>query len=121
VPEAPRGTARLVVSMRIIQISADDRLLSAHTPVGATLELRMPGWRPLPNPAPAASAASAAAATTPAGIPLRRGHELNFTPFGPHLVLHAVNTELRYGFEFPLTLRFENAGAVEAALIVGTH
>lgn len=138
VPEAPKGTKRLVVSMRIIQISADDRLLAARTPVGAALELRQSGWqRPFQvmhavsvqsaaSTARAASAPLAAntpSATTepPPGILLRRGHDLNFTPFGPHLVLHEVNTDLHYGFEYPLTLRFEKAGEVEAALIIGTH
>ncbi len=107
VPEAPKGTRELVVSMRIVQISADDRLLSAWTPVGAALELRLP-------------AALRGAGGTP-GIPLARGRELNISPFGPHLVLRDVNTDLRHGYEYPLTLVFEKAGTVEAGLIVGTH
>ncbi len=116
VPEAPRGTSRLVVSMRIIQISDDDRLLSAHTPVGRALDLHVPA-----RPHALAPAASGPAPAEPGGIALQRGRELSLSPFGPHLVLRDVNTELRFGFEYPLTLRFEKAGHVEAALIVGTH
>lgn len=107
VQEAPKGTRELVVSMRIVQINADDRLLSAWTPVGAALELRVPAALREPDGAP--------------GIPLSRGRDLNITPFGPHLVLRDVNTDLRHGYEYPLTLVFAKAGTVEAGLIVGTH
>lgn len=107
VQEAPKGTRELVVSMRIVQIVADDRLVAASTPVGAALELRLPASLHKEGERPA--------------IPLRSGRELNISPVGPHFVLRDVNTDLRYGFEYPLTLVFEKAGKVEAALIVGTH
>ena len=112
VPPAPKGTPELRVSMRIISITRDDRLLSAQTTIGE-LALRVPG-----HAAAAASGAASGAGQVP-GIPLRSGRDLTVNLFGPHFVLKGVQTELLHGAEYPLTLHFERQGAVEAALIVG--
>jgi copper(I)-binding protein len=106
VPPAPKGTADLTVSLRIIQITQDDRLIGAETTIGE-LTIWVPQHLRRPEMEP--------------GIPLRRGRELTVNLFGPHLVLWDVNTDLVHGAEYPLTLRFERYGGVEAALIVGEH
>jgi copper(I)-binding protein len=106
VPPAKKGTAELTVSMRIIQITRDDRLLAAATTVG-DLSVWVPPAMRRPGQTP--------------GIALRSGHELTVNLFGPHLVLWDVNTDLVHGAEYPMSLHFERHGPVEAALIVGEH
>lgn len=103
--ETPSGTPELAVSLRIVEVAAADRLISASTPVAETVEMRPPSTG---GPAPA-------------GIALRPGEDLSLSPATPHLVLRGVNTDLHFGREYPLTLVFERAGEVPAALIVGEH
>ena len=100
--EAPKGTAERVVSLRIIEVATDDRLVSATTPVAESMELRRVDARA-------------------AGVALRPGQELSLDASTAHFVLRRVNTDLRFGQEYPLTLVFERAGEVPAALIVGAH
>lgn len=100
--EAPKGTAELVVSLRIVEVATEDRLLAASTPVAESIVLRR-------GTAPAA------------GVALRPGEELSLDASTAHFVLRGVNTDLHFGQEYPLTLVFERAGEVPAALIVGEH
>lgn len=104
VMEAPKGTPVLSVSMVIVEVSKDDRLIAASTPIAAAMELRSPdGNRPVP------------------GVALQAGRDLVMSPLTHHFVLREVNTDLKFGFEYPLTLVFERAGEISAALIVGEH
>ena len=109
---APAGTTDLVVLLRIVEISRADRLLGAETPVAGQMLLQVPPRRPFDPPD--ASAPGAAA-----GLPLQPGHDLILTHFGPHLLIDRTLADLHFGREYPLTLHFETAGKVEAALIIG--
>jgi copper(I)-binding protein len=100
--EAPKGTAERVVSLRIVEVAAEDRLIAASTPVAESMELRRVDAQA-------------------AGVALRRGEDLSLDASTAHFVLRGVNTDLRFGQEYPLTLVFERAGEVPAALIVGEH
>jgi hypothetical protein len=110
--EARAGATDLPVLLRIVDVQRADRLLGAETPVASRMVLHLP-----PRPAWAASAPSAVG--EPPGLPLQPGHDLNLSHFGPHLLLTQVLTDLHFGREYPLALHFEQAGRVEAALIIG--
>jgi copper(I)-binding protein len=110
--EATAGTTDLVVLLRITDISRADRLLRAETPVASQMRLEVPPRRPFDPPVTTAPGA-------PPSLPLQPGHDLILTPFGPHLLIDKVLTDLHFGREYPLTLQFELAGMVEAALIIG--
>ena len=105
---APAGTRTAGIYMRIIEISADDRLVSASTEIAERIELRIP-----PRDATDAS--------TPAGIRLAAGSELSLSAATAHLVLHGLNTELHQGRQYPLRLMFEKSGEVRVDFIVGAH
>ena len=109
---APAGTTDLVVLLRIVEISRADRLLGADTPVASQVLLQIPPRRPFDPPA-------AGATGDAPGLPLQPGHDIILTHFGPHLLIDKVLTDLHFGREYPLTLHFEWAGKVEAALIIG--
>ena len=109
---APAGATDLVVLLRIVEVNRADRLLGAETPVARQMLLQVPPRRPFDPPAAHRPGA------TP-GLPLQPGHDLNLTHFGPHLLIDRVLTDLHFGREYPLTLHFETAGKVEAALIIG--
>lgn len=109
---AAAGTTDLPVLLRIVEISRADRLLGAETPVASQLQLQLPPRRPFDPPdAPAAGASPY--------LPLQPGHDINLSHFGPHLLIDKVLIDLHFGREYPLTLHFERAGKVEAALIIG--
>ncbi len=110
--EARAGATDLPVLLRIIDIRRADRLLGAETPVATRMLLHLPPRRPFDPPAPQGEPG-------PPGLALQPGHDLNLSHFGPHLLLQQVLTDLHFGREYPLTLRFEQAGNVEAALIIG--
>lgn len=99
---APAGTASAPLRLRIVEIQADDRLLSAETPVAARIEV------------------VAADGDRKPGIALVSGKDLDLRDEGPHLVLHGINTRLFFGAEFPMTLHFAKAGTVEAGLIISS-
>jgi periplasmic copper chaperone A len=106
--EAPAGRTDWPVQLRIVEVSVSDRLLSASTPVADRMSLRTPPYL----------AASARSDSGP-GVELHPGRDLVMNLLTPHFVLERVNTDLRFGFEYPLTLVFRQAGEVSAALIVG--
>lgn len=109
---ATAGTTDLVVLLRIVEINRADRFLGAETPVASQMLLQIPPRRPFDPPT--ASPPGAAP-----GLPLQPGHDVILTHFGPHLLIERVLTDLHFGREYPLTLQFETAGKVEAALIIG--
>lgn len=103
----PAGTQRAVLSLRIVEIQQDDYLIGAETPVAERIELVQPGVAKLD-----------VSETAPRGIPLIRGQDLSLESGGAHLVLHGIKRDLLFGYEFPLLLHFERAGAVEAGLVI---
>lgn len=103
----PAGTARAVLSLRIVEVQQDDVLLGAETPVAERIEL-----------VPANATKFDVSETAPRGIPLTRGEDLSLEVGGAHLVLHGIKRDLLFGYEFPLLLHFERAGVVDAALII---
>ncbi len=106
--EARQGTVDCLVQLRIVDITKPDRLLAASTFVADRVSLRMPPYL-----------LSAQGRDKGPGIALHPGRDLVMNRLTPHFVLDRVNTDLRFGFEYPLTLVFERAGEVSAALIVG--
>ena len=109
---AAKGTTDLTVLMRIVQISRADRFLGAETQVASRILLQLPPRRPFDPP-------DTGARTAPHGLPMQPGHDLVLTHFGPHLLIERVLADLHFGAEYPLTLHFERAGEVQAALIIG--
>lgn len=109
---APAGTTDLVVLLRIVEISRNDRFLGAETPVASQMLLQVPPRRPFDPPTATGPGAAP-------GLTLQPGHDIILTHFGPHLLIDRVLTDLHFGREYPLTLHFEQAGKVEAALIIG--
>lgn len=103
----PAGTARAVLSLRIVEVQQDDVLLGAETPVAERIEL-------VPDPAVKLDDSE----TATRGIPLTRGQDLSLEPGGAHLVLHGIKRDLLFGYEFPLLLHFERAGPIDAALVI---
>lgn len=103
----PAGTPRAVLSLRIVEVQRDDRLLGAETPVAERIEI-----------VAGADADLDSTATAPRGIAVINGQDLSLEAGGAHLVLHGIKRDLLYGYEFPLLLHFERAGAVEAALVI---
>lgn len=106
--EAPRGTVDWLVQLRITDVSKADRLLAASTPVADGMSLRTPAYLQ-----------GIAQRDTGPGVPLQPGRDLVMNQLTQHFVLDRVNTDLRMGFEYPLSLIFERSGEVAAALIVG--
>lgn len=103
----PAGTARAVLSLRIVEVQQDDRLIGAETPVAERIEV-VPAGLAKPDDREAAAR----------GIRLFRGQDLSLESGAAHLVLHGIKRDLLYGYEFPLLLHFERAGAVEAGLVI---
>lgn len=107
---APAGTRTAGVYMRFVDVSADDRLLSASTGIAEKVELRIP---PRPDAKPGASA--------PTGIELSAGRDLSLSASTAHLVLQGVKTRLHEGRQYPLLLVFEKAGEVPVDFVIGAH
>lgn len=104
-PESPAGSREVVLSMKVVDIAADDRLVAASTPVASSVELR---------PGPTSAKSSEAFA-------LHKEREASFDLKGDHLVLKDVQIDLKHGYQYPLELRFEKAGVVDAEFVVGNH
>lgn len=109
---APAGSTDLVVLLRIVEINRADRFLGATTPVASQILLRVPPPRPFDLPVNDTVGAAPS-------LPMQPGRDIILTPFGPHLRIDRVLTDLHLGREYPLTLHFERAGEVQAALIIG--
>jgi copper(I)-binding protein len=105
---AARGTVDWPMQLRIVEITKPDRLLAASTPVADHVSLRTPSYL-----------LSTQRRDSGPGVVLHPGRDLVMNRLTPHFVLDRVNTDLHFGFEYPLNLLFERAGEVSAALIVG--
>ncbi len=98
------GAAYLVI---VNKGAADDRLVSATTPVAQKAEPHMTTddngvmkMRPVD------------------GIDIKAGATAELKPGGLHLMLMGLKAPLKAGQSFPLTLTFEKAGAIDATVVV---
>jgi len=101
-PKAENGVAYLT-----IRSPTPDRLVSVSSPVAKKAELHtmeMSGMvmkmRPL------------------AGLDIPAGQSVTLKPNGDHIMLMGLNSPLREGQSFPLTLTFEKAGTREVTVAV---
>ena len=102
-PESPANSKEVVLSMKIVDIAANDRLVGASTPLASSVELRR------------------GAGGSDPGFALVKDQEASFGLKGDHLVLKDVKIELKHGYQYPLELRFENEGTVDLEFVVGDH
>jgi copper(I)-binding protein len=104
----PAGTKQLVVRMRIEDISEDDRLIGAETPVAERVELvvlQQPGQE-IPQPV---------------GVDMPKGQIVVMGEGRAHLLLHGLKVDLLDGSEYEMNLEFEKAGWVEAGLVIAPN
>jgi copper(I)-binding protein len=87
--------------------SQSDRLLSVSSPVAGVAELHEMSVD-----------AGVMRMRSVAGFEVKPGETLQLKPGGYHVMLSELRRPLRVGDKFPLTLRFENAGAVEVSVWV---
>ncbi len=95
------------VYLTITDLSADDRLLAATTPIAAGAGLHRDG----------APLGIAKRQDVP-GIDVEHGIPLVLAPNGYCIVLTGLTKRLQQGDEFPIMLVFQNAGKIEATVTV---
>lgn len=93
--------------LTIVGHGVADRLLSAATPVADRAELH-----------DSMSEGNVIRMRPVAGVTVPAGTSVVLTPGGTHLMLVGLKGPLTVGQHFPLTLVFENAGKVEADVVV---
>jgi copper(I)-binding protein len=96
------------VFLTLVDGGAPDRLLSASSPIAASLELHetvregdVMKMRPVP------------------ALPLASGQTVELKPGGYHLMAMGLKQPLKVGATFPVTLNFENSGPVTVTATVG--
>ena len=94
----PEGADSVRVSMRLDNVSRDDRLIGADTPVARTVALRDPTGE----------------ATS--GLPIPAGEDTVLGEDGAQLLLLQLTQPLELGRSYPLKLVFEQGGTVNATL-----
>lgn len=87
--------------------SQSDRLLSVATPMAAVAELHEMSVD-----------AGVMRMRGVAALDVRPGEKLQLKPGGYHVMLSELKQPLKVGDKFPLTLRFQNAGAIEVSVWV---
>jgi copper(I)-binding protein len=105
---ATAGTAKTGAAyVTIIDHGAPDRLLAAATPVAGKAELHetikdgdVMKMRPV------------------AGLAVTAGTSITLAPGGYHIMLMDLKQPLTIGQRFPLTLTFQNAGAIDTTVVV---
>lgn len=110
----PAGTERAVVRLGIVEVQADDRLLGATTDIAERIELVLPSVTAGQN-------GGAPSATASAGVAVVTGEDLVMDERGAHFVLHGIRRDLGDGNEYSLTLHFERAGDIDAAIVISPH
>lgn len=100
---APAGASDLGLFLKITEIASDDRLLGAASPVATAID-----W-------------TSAGATGKPGVALESGRDVSLALGRAHLVMRGIKLPLHQGRQYPLTLIFEKAGAVEVDFVVGAH
>lgn len=98
----PAGTETADVFMKLVEISEDDRLVSAHSSVADAVELIPPGSAPEGE----------------LGIPMTAGTDLSLNARNGHLRLHNVRMDLQTGNQYPMTLVFDGVGPVEVDFVI---
>jgi len=112
------------LEMTIVNSAATvDKLVSASSPVARSVKISgnpgVAGGRVLlVEGEPAAAAPVPAPASTPSIPPTSAGAPDNGSK-GANIVLMGVNQDIRPGLTYPVTLTFQNAGAVTVAIPVG--
>ncbi len=87
--------------------SQPDRLLSVSTPMAGVAELHEMSVD-----------AGVMRMRDVAALEVRPGEKLQLKPGGYHVMLSELRQPLKVGDKFPLTLKFQNAGAVEVSVWV---
>ena len=103
-PNARTGAAYMTIENRG---AAPDRLLSAHTPAAAKAELHA-----------TIRDGDVVRMRAVAGIAIAPGAAVRFQRGALHVMLAELRRPLKAGEEFPLTLVFERAGAIEVSVQV---
>lgn len=99
---APAGAETADVFMKLVEISEDDRLVSAQSSVAEAVELIPPGSAPEGE----------------IGIPMTAGTNLSLNARNGHLRLHNVRMDLHTGNQYPMTLVFDRAGPVDVDFVI---
>lgn len=94
------GATVAVLCMRFDEVSEDDRLIGASTPVAQGAEMGGPE------------------AGRPVSVPIAKDTLLELSEAGVHLRLTGLSHPLQVGREYPLTLQFEKSGLLLARLSV---
>jgi hypothetical protein len=126
----PRGGDAPLDMTIVNSAAADDRLVSASSPVAQSVKVSgnttIAGGRVLlvkgqPAAAAPVPAAGATASATPSASAAPTSAELapNEEPTGANIVLIGVNQEIRPGLNYPVTLTFQKAGTVTVNVPVG--
>ena len=107
-PSEP-GASSAAVYLKFENVSAGDRLLGAHSPYATSIELRraLATGSVTENSAVLKTLAVSVDATT------------HLTPGGVHLLMRGLKVPLETGRSYPLTLVFENSGAIDTMLSIG--
>jgi copper(I)-binding protein len=96
-----------VVYLTITDAGAPDRLSSAASPVAGQAELHE-----------SFTENGVAKMRAVAALPLAPGQSVMLSPGGYHIMLMGLKHELKPGETFPITLNFDNAGAITATVTV---
>lgn len=96
----PADAPHAVLCFRIDEVTADDRLVGAETPVAQRVELAGPGLGPALQ------------------LLIGAGREIHMAEAGIHLRLLGLQHALETGRSYPLRLNFERGGPVLATLNV---
>jgi copper(I)-binding protein len=99
-----------IISMKIDEVTADDKLITATMPLAAAVELRAAAPK---------SAAGASALLQEIRIPAGALSELRAE--GNHLVLTGLSAPLQWGRSYPMILKFEKSGDVPVMISIGAH
>ncbi len=116
----PTGPGDLVapVFMRLLEVSADDRLLGASTEVAERAVLVSPGVAPGADvPARLVDTLTEGARVVDA-LPVPAGQDADWRAGGSHVQLHGLKHPLLAGRSYPLVLTFEKSGRVDATFFV---
>ncbi len=96
----PQDAPFAIVSLRIDEVSEDDRLVGAMTPVARVVELAGQGLGPAVD------------------LPVPQGRETVLSAAGPHLRLRELTQPLEIARAYPFTLYFERGGPLRTQLNV---
>lgn len=98
------GVRNAPVYVKFDQVTAGDKLLSAHTPHAEKVELRT---------------ATDLLSTEP--IVIIDGTTLELTPGTAHLTMVNLKEPLQWGRSYPMTLVFEQSGPIGVMVSIGAH